>query len=90
MANFHDFSRRSWTGDETVAHINAGSPRHCRASRSRRSVRPRSGRPSNLSQAKLTDWERSFIDSIERQLAQDRPLSQKQADTLDSIWERVT
>ncbi len=41
-------------------------------------------------EAKLTDWERSFIDSIERQLAQDRLLSQKQADTLDSIWERVT
>lgn len=41
-------------------------------------------------EAKLTDWERSFIDSIERQLAQDRALSQKQADTLDSIWERVT
>ena len=40
--------------------------------------------------AKLTDWERSFIDSIERQLEQDRPLSQKQADTLASIWERVT
>ena len=41
-------------------------------------------------EAKLTDWERSFIDSIERQLAQDRALSQKQADTLDYIWERVT
>ena len=41
-------------------------------------------------EAKLTDWERSFIDSIERQIAQDRALSQKQADTLDSIWERVT
>lgn len=41
-------------------------------------------------EAKLTNWERSFIDSIERQLAQDRALSQKQADTLDSIWERVT
>lgn len=41
-------------------------------------------------EVKLTDWERSFIDSIERQLAQDRALSQKQADTLDSIWERVT
>ena len=41
-------------------------------------------------EAKLTEWERSYIDSIERQLAQDRPLSQKQADTLDSIWERVT
>ncbi len=41
-------------------------------------------------EAKLTDWERSFIDSIERQIAQGHTLSQKQADTLDSIWERVT
>jgi hypothetical protein len=41
-------------------------------------------------EAKLTDWGRGFIDSIERQLSQDRALSQKQADTLDSIWERVT
>jgi len=41
-------------------------------------------------EAKLTDWERSFIDSLEHQLAQDRTLSEKQADKLDAIWERVT
>jgi hypothetical protein len=41
-------------------------------------------------EAKLTDWERNFIDSLERQLDQSRALSQKQADTLNTIWERVT
>lgn len=41
-------------------------------------------------ESRLTDWERGFIDSIERQLASGRQLSQKQADTLDETWERVT
>ena len=34
----------------------------------------------------LTEWEQSFIDSIGRQEA----LTQKQAETLDKIWEMVT
>lgn len=41
-------------------------------------------------ESKLTDWERTFIDSIRAQLEADRPLSGKQRETLDSIWERVT
>jgi hypothetical protein len=41
-------------------------------------------------ESKLTDWEREFVDSISRQLAQGRALSEKQADRLDAIWERVT
>lgn len=41
-------------------------------------------------ESKLTDWERSFIDSISRQLADGRRLSEKQAQRLDEIWERVT
>lgn len=41
-------------------------------------------------ESKLTDWERGFIDSIGRQLAQGRALSEKQAERLDAIWERVT
>jgi len=41
-------------------------------------------------QSKLTDWERGFINSLEHQLEQGRTLSEKQADTLDAIWERVT
>lgn len=38
----------------------------------------------------LTDWERSFIDSIWHQHSNTGSLSRKQADRLDEIWERVT
>lgn len=41
-------------------------------------------------ESKLTDWERTFIDSIRSQLEASRPLSEKQRETLDRIWERVT
>lgn len=41
-------------------------------------------------ESKLSDWERGFIDSIRAHLEKDRPLSAKQAETLDAIWERVT
>lgn len=41
-------------------------------------------------ESKLTDWERSFIDSISKQLTDGRRLSEKQAERLDEIWERVT
>lgn len=41
-------------------------------------------------ESKLTDWERSFIDSIGRQLADGRALTTAQAEKLDAIWERVT
>jgi hypothetical protein len=41
-------------------------------------------------ESKLSDWERTFIDSIKQQLAGGRPLTVKQAETLDEIWERVT
>jgi len=37
-------------------------------------------------ESRLTDWERGFVDSIN---AQGRPLSEKQAATLDALWERV-
>ena len=39
---------------------------------------------------RLSDWERSFIDSLSRQLADGRRLSQKQSDALDDIWQRAT
>jgi hypothetical protein len=39
---------------------------------------------------RLTDWERKFIDSIRKQLEQERLLSAKQMQALDNIWERVT
>lgn len=41
-------------------------------------------------ESKLTDWERGFIDSLRTQLERGRTLSEKQADRLDAIWERVT
>ena len=37
-----------------------------------------------------SDWVRQFIDSLSRQLAAGRALTQKQSDTLDDVWERVT
>lgn len=39
---------------------------------------------------KLSDWERGFIDSLRAQLERHRPLTEKQAERLDAIWERVT
>jgi len=41
-------------------------------------------------ESKLSDWERGFIDSLRSQLERSRPLSPKQVETLDAIWERVT
>ena len=41
-------------------------------------------------ESKLTDWERTFVDSLADQLADGRRLSEKQAETLDRIWDRVT
>lgn len=41
-------------------------------------------------ESKLTDWERTFIDSLQSQTAAGRRLSEKQADRLEEIWERVT
>lgn len=41
-------------------------------------------------ESKLSDWERSFIDSIWMQLSKGHSLTAKQAETLDTIWERVT
>jgi len=39
---------------------------------------------------RLTDWERGFVDSLGRQLAEGRRPSPKQVETLDGIWERAT
>lgn len=38
----------------------------------------------------LTDWECEFIDSISYQLGKGRGLSDKQDETLEKIWNRVT
>ena len=36
-------------------------------------------------ESKLMDWARPFIDSVRAQLERDRPLSEKQAETLDRL-----
>lgn len=41
-------------------------------------------------ESKLSDWERTFVDSISAVLARGRALTAAQAETLDKIWERVT
>lgn len=38
----------------------------------------------------LTEWEAGFIDSIRTRVQRDKPLSMKQAATLNNIWDRVT
>jgi Fic family protein len=41
-------------------------------------------------QSKLTDWELGFLDNIRCLLERGLEFSDKQASTLESIWERVT
>lgn len=41
-------------------------------------------------EARLTDWERGFVDSLREQIAAGRRPTTKQIDTLDNIWERAT
>jgi len=43
-------------------------------------------------ESRLSDWDRGFLDSIKAQLTQrsPRPLSVKQIDKLDEIFERAT
>lgn len=38
----------------------------------------------------LSDWERTFIDSIGRQLDDGKTLTPKQSEHLDAIWEKAT
>ncbi|WP_428421905.1 hypothetical protein [Methylibium sp.] len=41
-------------------------------------------------EARLSEWDAQFLDSIKRQLAEGRALSLKQTAKLDEIWERAT
>lgn len=69
MANFRDLSRMSWTGDEAVAHINAGSLQRIAdatelmARRHLELIRERD------------DYERRYKAAIERERALERKLS---------------
>jgi len=41
-------------------------------------------------ESRLTEWEREFLDSVRTRIEGGTPLTPKQSETLDSIWERVT
>lgn len=41
-------------------------------------------------ESRLSDWERGFVASIADRLQRDQPLSLRQTEKLESIWERVT
>lgn len=41
-------------------------------------------------ESRLTDWERTFIDSVKHQLDTTESISPKQVDVLKGIWEKVT
>ena len=41
-------------------------------------------------ESRLTDWEAGFVDSIKMTLLDERPISAKQIDALNEIWERAT
>lgn len=41
-------------------------------------------------ESRMSDWERSFIDSIKSQIQKGNSLTEKQEATLDTIWTKVT
>lgn len=41
-------------------------------------------------ESRLSEWDCGFLDSIKKQLERGRSLTEKQAETLDKIWERAT
>lgn len=38
---------------------------------------------------KLSDWEQEFVESIEERLAEGKTLTDKQAEALEKIWDRI-
>lgn len=41
-------------------------------------------------ESRLTEWERSFVDSMRHQVEAGRRPTKAQVETLDEVWERVT
>ena len=41
-------------------------------------------------ESRLSEWEQNFISSIRDRLEEEKPLTPKQTETLDKIWERAT
>ena len=38
---------------------------------------------------RLSDWERNFVDSVQRQIGEGKTLSIKQRETIGNIWEKL-
>lgn len=41
-------------------------------------------------ESRLTEWEAGFIDSVRGWLESEKPLSKKQIEMLERVWERAT
>ena len=41
-------------------------------------------------ESRLNGWERGFVDSIRRRLEQGQSLTDRQRETLESVWEHAT
>lgn len=41
-------------------------------------------------ESRLTDWERTFVDSVKQREESGKGLTDKQRDTLSAIWEKAT
>lgn len=44
----------------------------------------------DVRRGRLTQWEREFCESIDQRLKSGKPLTEKQTDTLNTIWEKAT
>jgi hypothetical protein len=43
-----------------------------------------------LRESRLNDWERNFINSLDRQLASGKRPTKMQEETLEAIWDKAT
>ena len=41
-------------------------------------------------ESRLSEWEAGFIDSLSKQIERGRSLTEKQDETLNKIWDKVT
>jgi hypothetical protein len=41
-------------------------------------------------ESRINEWEQGFIDSVRRSLENEFPLSKKQVEALENIWEKAT
>lgn len=41
-------------------------------------------------ESRMSDWEEEFIESLEEWLANGKTLTERQAEKLEDVWERVT